>query len=146
VTTGVADSVAGEALVAADVPHLAVVVRERGIVVGPLVVPGSAPCLRCLDLHRADRDPAWPLLLAQLVDRAGSGSSETASSLLAASLAALQVLGRLDGRPRPAALGATLEVQLPDGLVSRRPWTLHPECGCAWQPGRGAEAAGTMDG
>jgi hypothetical protein len=95
------------------------------------VVPGDGPCLRCLDLHRADRDPAWPRVLAQLLARPAPVAGETASSLLAASLAALQVLAHLDGGARPAAVGATLEIELPGGLVSRRPWPVHPACGCA---------------
>jgi len=149
-----ADSTEAAALVRAGLPHLAVVVRERGVLVGPLVLPGRTPCLRCLDLHRADRDPAWPRVLAQLTGRGGRGPEETASALLAASLAALQVLGHLDGRRRPAALGATLEVELPDGLVSRRPWAPHPSCGCtslvpsvepAGHRGRPEEAEGTME-
>lgn len=125
-----ADSAEAAALVAAGLPHLAVVLRERGVLVGPLVLPGATACLRCLDLHRADRDPAWPRVLAQLTGRPARVPEETASALLAASLAALQVLGHLDGRVRPAALGATLEVELPDGLPSRRPWPPHPSCGC----------------
>jgi bacteriocin biosynthesis cyclodehydratase domain-containing protein len=133
-----ADSVEAEALVTAGVPHLAVVVRERGLLVGPLVLPGRAPCLRCLDLHRTDRDPAWPTVLAQLTaPQRPPVPEEAASALLAASLAALQVLGHLDGRVRPAALGATLEVELPDGLISRRPWSAHPGCACGSAVRRG---------
>jgi bacteriocin biosynthesis cyclodehydratase domain-containing protein len=126
-----ADSTEAAALVSAGLPHLAVVVRERGVLVGPLVLPGRSPCLRCLDLQRADRDPAWPCVLAQLTARRRRVPEESASALLASSLAALQVLAHLDGRRRPAALAATLEVELPDGLVSRRPWAPHPSCGCA---------------
>ncbi len=50
-------------------PHLVVGVCETGGAVGPLVVPGRSACLRCLDLSRTDRDPAWPVVQAQL--RAG---------------------------------------------------------------------------
>ena len=35
-------------------------------VVGPLVIPGLTSCLRCADLHRRDRDPAWHALAVQL--------------------------------------------------------------------------------
>jgi hypothetical protein len=146
VRAAAADSVAAGRLLAADVPHLSVVVREAGLIVGPLVLPGAGPCLRCLDLHRTDRDPAWPRLLAQLPGRSTpADAGETASSQLGASLAALQVLAHLDGlataparakaaaaSARPASVGATLEVDLPDGLVSRRPWPVHPACGCNW--------------
>jgi hypothetical protein len=140
VRAAAADSFTAERLLAADVPHLAVVVREAGLVVGPLVPAGGRPCLRCLDLHRTDRDPGWPRLLAQLPGRpTAADDGETASSRLGAGLAALQVLGYLDGlrlggpaAPAPASVGATLEVDLPDGLVARRSWPVHPRCGCAW--------------
>src|SRR5215467_5801253 len=48
------------------VPHLAASASEAIGVVGPLVLPGRSACLRCLDLARTERDPAWPLILAQL--------------------------------------------------------------------------------
>ncbi|HEX2807495.1 MAG TPA: TOMM precursor leader peptide-binding protein, partial [Kineosporiaceae bacterium] len=134
---GAADAAAADPVLAQDVPHLSVVVRESSILVGPLVVPGHGPCLRCLDLHRSERDPQWPLVLAQLVSSAAARSApraETASAHVAAGLAALQVLGQLDGRHTPSALGATLEIELPDGLISRRPWPAHPACGCHWPP------------
>ncbi|MFZ0157737.1 MAG: hypothetical protein WAL50_01800, partial [Kineosporiaceae bacterium] len=59
---------------------------------------------------------------------------ETASAQLAASLAALQALAHLDGARRPAAVSATLEVERPDWLISRREWPVHPACGCHWPP------------
>ncbi|GAA1394670.1 hypothetical protein [Luteococcus peritonei] len=34
--------------------------------IGPLVLPGRTPCLQCHDLARAEQDPAWGLVLAQL--------------------------------------------------------------------------------
>lgn len=143
-------------LVQRDQVHLAVVVGADRVVVGPLVRPGRGPCLRCLDLHRRDKDPAWPHVAAQLLAQqvVAGPRGESASSVQAAALAALQVLGHLDGRRRPAALGATLEVELPDGLVSRRPWAPHPSCGCtslvplvegAGHQGRPEEAEGTME-
>lgn len=133
VDSGSTDAAAADPLMSADIPHLSVVVGEGGTVIGPLVRPGRSACLRCLDLHRTDRDPAWPAVLAQL-HRAGRAGlpEESVSAGLAAGLAGLQVLAQLDGVPGPAALGATLEVELPDGLVARRPWPVHPACGCAW--------------
>jgi hypothetical protein len=44
------------------------------------------------------------------------------------------VLALLDGLTTPAADGATLEIELPDGLVGRREWPAHPRCGCNWSP------------
>ncbi len=141
-----ADAARAGPLVSRDVAHLSVVVREGGVDVGPLVVPGQGACLRCLDLHRADRDPAWPRVLAQLLARRTARrppAEEATLAQLAGALAALQVLGRLDaleesappGRAAStAAASATLEARLPDGLVTRRVWTTHPECGCRWPP------------
>ena len=45
---------------AAGVPHLPVRVRDGTGLVGPLVIPGVTSCLGCADLHRSDRDAAWP--------------------------------------------------------------------------------------
>ncbi|MBC7639045.1 MAG: TOMM precursor leader peptide-binding protein [Rhodoferax sp.] len=137
----VLDSRVGDDLVRRDVPHLAVVVSADRIVVGPLVRPGRSACLRCLDLHRRDRDPAWPHLVAQLLGRRGYPApvGESALCTAAAGLAALQVLAELDaahtGRPlAPDAVGRTLEISLPDAAVRRRPWRPHPGCGCSRLP------------
>ena len=131
----VADAAAADSLLATDLAHLSVVIGEAGATVGPLVVPGRGPCLRCLDLHRTDRDPAWPQVLAQLLSgRTGAAPEETSCASLTAALACLQALGHLDGVRRPAAAAATLEVELPDGLISRRDWPAHPACGCHWPP------------
>ena len=137
----VLDSRVGDDLVRRDVPHLAVVVSADRIVVGPLVRPGRSACLRCLDLHRRDRDPAWPHLVAQLLGRRGHPvpAGESALCTAAAGLAALQVLAELDGAHTgrslvPDAVGRTLEISLPDAAVRRRPWRPHPGCGCARLP------------
>lgn len=127
---GVADPVRYRTLVDDDIAHLSVVVREASVLVGPLVVPGRTACLRCADLHRADRDPAWAVLAAQL---AGSGrgpsGEETSMAAVAAALAAAQVLAHLDGRPG-AVLDASLEIRLPDLVPGRVSRPVHPDCGC----------------
>jgi bacteriocin biosynthesis cyclodehydratase domain-containing protein len=132
----VLDSRRGDELVRHDVPHLAVVTSAEHVVIGPLVLPGRTACLRCLDLHRRDRDPAWPQVLAQLLgqSRRSHGRAETASATAAAGLVALQVLVLLDGHATPVSVGRTLELSLPQGLVDRRSWRLHPSCGCARLP------------
>jgi hypothetical protein len=121
------------ALVTAGTTHLSVVVREADAVVGPLVVPGAGPCLRCVDLHRVDVDPAWPLVAAQLVSRraamaALSGEAGVLAGVCGA-LAAAEVLAHLDGGS-PATRGASYEVTLPDVAPRRRQWSVHPDCGC----------------
>lgn len=107
-------------LLTADVAHLPVIVREADAVVGPFVLPtasgdGSAPCMRCLDLHRAELDPAWPTVLAQFTARrrpAVPGPS-AALATVAGGLAAAEVLTVVDGRV-PRTRGAQYEVPLPD--------------------------------
>jgi hypothetical protein len=141
------------------VPHIAVRADEAIGVVGPLVVPGHTACLRCADLTRAERDPAWPLILAQSEDP--PRACDTILAVGTAALAARQALAFLDqpvlgrpvlGRPvfdqpvfdragadragadrpatAPATLNGTLELVLPDWQWRRRTWRPHPACAC----------------
>jgi hypothetical protein len=111
------------------VPTLAVDVREGVAVVGPLVPPHGSPCLRCLDLHRADRDAAWPRLAAQLAGAPDAALPCTTTTVLAATaFAAHEVLSCVDGLP-PHTLGATVEISAP-GVQRRRSWSPHPRCDC----------------
>jgi hypothetical protein len=128
------DSVSAPAaakLLGAGVAHLAAVAGADRATVGPLVVPGRSACLRCLELHRTDRDPGWPTVAAQLAAPT-SARGESSLTELAANLVALQVSCWVDQRRTPASLGATLTVTLPDGLSTRRAWSVHPRCGCSW--------------
>ena len=129
----VADPVRHRPLMADGVPHLSIVLREASILVGPLVRPGRSPCLRCVDLHRAELDPGWPRIAAQLAVARSRCPEETASAAVAGALAAAQVLAFIDGRPGLLD-GAVLEIRLPDLLP--RVWrvTAHPECGCCGLP------------
>jgi len=135
VGAGALDPARTDALVRERVPHLPVLWRESAAVVGPLVRPGESTCLRCVDLHRADRDPQWPRVAAQVSAALPGGPArpeEASLAALAAALAGAAVLAQLDGVPAPAALDATLEAALPEGAVAQRPWTPHPACGCTW--------------
>ncbi|TWH32012.1 bacteriocin biosynthesis cyclodehydratase domain-containing protein [Isoptericola variabilis J7] len=111
------------------VPHLPVVVREADVVVGPLVLPGRSACVRCAHRHVADADARWPRLVQQLRGREPDRPQETTLAANAAALAAGQVLALLDGA-RPAAVGAALEVALPEAVPRVRPVQPHPGCGC----------------
>ena len=118
-------------LVLDGTPHLRVQVRDTTGVVGPLVLPGRTPCLRCLELTRCDLDPAWPVLAAQLaVTDARQPACDGPLALAVAAQAAMQVLAMVDGTSDPATLGGTLEMALPDWRWRRRSWPLHPDCGC----------------
>lgn len=114
-------------------PHLPVVIRETTAVIGPLVLPGRSPCLRCVELTRGDRDPAWPVLAAQLISRGHSVEPcDVALASAAASIAALHVLAWLDGgsNPPPPSIGGTVELSLADLRLRRRSVAPHPGCGC----------------
>ncbi|OBA62516.1 cyclodehydratase [Mycobacterium sp. 1100029.7] len=119
------------------VPHLAVRVRDGIGLVGPLVIPGVTSCLGCADLHRSDRDAAWPAVAAQL--RETVGVADRATLLATAALGLSQVnrviaavrgtdAGR-DAMP-PQALNSTLEFDLHAGAIVARQWTRHPMCSC----------------
>jgi hypothetical protein len=132
---------------AAGVPHLPVRMRDGAGLVGPLVIPGVSSCLCCVDLHRTDRDPAWPALAAQLRDVVGV--ADRAAVLATAGLAMGQLQQIIAGvhaaapgvshAPPPATLNTTLEVDIAVQSIRARRWPRHPLCGC-W-PGLAGRAA-----
>ena len=61
------DPALGARLAREDAPHLPVVLAPDAAQVGPVITPGFGPCLACLAAARTDRDPAWPLVAAQLL-------------------------------------------------------------------------------
>lgn len=129
VLAGPADPEEVTSLLRARIPHIAVHADEAIGVVGPLVIPGRTACLRCADLARAERDAAWPLILAQ-----AGGPPRACDTVLAAGTAALaarEALTFLDqAGPVPATLNGTLELVLPDWQWHRRTWLPHPACAC----------------
>ncbi len=127
---GPADTEVRDALQSRAQPHLLVQLSCETASVGPLVRPARTACLRCTDLHRGERDPAWPALAVQLgrPDRYGGGA-DTALALVITGVTAQQALTYLDGST-PATTDGTLELQLPDWRVRRRSWPPHPLCEC----------------
>ncbi len=119
-----------EALHARGCAHMPLRLGAGFGVVGPLVIPGLTACLRCTDLHRLDRDPAWTSLAVQLaVARRSTTACEVALATTITGLAALQALSFLDGE-EPATIDGTLELHLPSWRVRRRSWPAHPDCPC----------------
>lgn len=113
------------------VPAVPVVIDGRRIVVGPVLDDPSGPCLRCLDLERADRDVAWPALVAQLAAEGGSGvddeiSSESTLTTMASGVVAMIVTAHLAGDRSPA--GVSVEMSLPWPRLDHRRWARHPQC------------------
>ena len=132
-----------DGLVRDRVPHLAVAAGEAIGVVGPLVRPGRSACMRCVDLRKAEADPAWPKIVAQATfARVRPAACDTVLAAMTAALACAQALAHID-RPvasgpvalgpaslGPAAVNGTLEVVLPDWQWRRRTWPPHPLCPC----------------
>lgn len=119
------------------VPHLPVRVRDGTGLVGPLVLPGVTSCLGCADLHRRDRDSAWPAVAAQL--RHTVAHADRATVLATAALALSQVdrvIAAVRGTAAdrdlaaPPTLDATLELDLAAGSIVMRRWVRHPLCDC----------------
>jgi len=113
-------------------PHLPVVLREADVVVGPFVRPGRTPCVRCVEGHRADLDPQWPLVADQLrnLQRDVLDVEETTLAAVGAAIAASQVLAHLDGLT-PRAATACIEIAVPDAVPRLREVVSHPRCGCS---------------
>lgn len=133
VATDAADPGTALDLMTAEIAHLPVVVREADVVVGPFVRGDPPwPCLRCVDLHRAELDPAWPVVLSHLTARHRPAATGLPAALaaVAGGLAAAEVLAHLDG-DTPVTLGAQYEIPLPSVEPRLRRWVTHPECGCA---------------
>jgi len=124
---------AGEPWLRRGIPHLPLVVQAHRVQVGPLITPGQGPCLSCMDLHRRDRDAAWPALLSQLSPvwplRPGAPVNlESTLNAMTTGVAAMMVHTCLDGQPVPGDL--SLEVSLPWPAILSRRWFRHPLCEC----------------
>jgi bacteriocin biosynthesis cyclodehydratase domain-containing protein len=126
------------ALIADGVPHLPVRVRDGTGLVGPLVVPGVTSCLECGDLHRSDRDAAWPALAAQLRDTVGTADRATVLATAALALRQIDLVIRAvhgghepqNSPDPPPTLDTTLEFDVDTGEVTARRWSRHPRCAC----------------
>jgi hypothetical protein len=83
---------------ARDTPHLAIVFTERGCWVSHLILPGITPCLGCLEVARAQRDPNWIATATQLsfLDR---DLGDSASVFFAASIATSLASSLIDDQP-----------------------------------------------
>ncbi|NLG23541.1 MAG: hypothetical protein GX555_19180 [Actinomycetales bacterium] len=122
----------GRAWQDAGVPQLPVVLRDGEVVIGPLVRPGRSACLRCLDLHRRDRDLAWPRILSQLTsptpDLTRRVDAAPARASTVGALVAMITLECLDSAGGPP--GVSWHVALPLPEVCTRRWERHPACDC----------------
>ncbi|WP_256666518.1 TOMM precursor leader peptide-binding protein [Nocardia cyriacigeorgica] len=117
-------------LLRARIPHLPVHMRDGVGVVGPLVLPGETGCLRCADMMRADYDPDWPRVAAQLLGRVGHGSRPGIEATAALALRELESIIACSVRERPAVLGAQLELDPGTYRLRIRHRAPHERCVC----------------
>ncbi len=123
----------------AGVPHLLLRLVEGDAVVGPFVLPGETTCLRCVDAHHTDHDPAWPLLLTQYASAVTQGRpdglTEPVDGLLgclATAWTAREVVSYAEGRT-PATASATVRLDPDLTALETHAWPRHPACGCSWE-------------
>lgn len=101
-------------------PHIAVLVDEAGAAVIP-VDPGRTPCLRCLDVARTERDPAWPTLAA--LHAATDPATDPLTAALAGAMAAASLARLIVRQPARAW-------RIEAGVPRRTRLSARPECGC----------------
>ncbi|WP_026171847.1 MULTISPECIES: ThiF family adenylyltransferase [unclassified Streptomyces] len=127
----VPDPGTAEPWISSGTPHLYAGVMEATGFVGPLVLPGGTACAGCLQLHRRDRDPQWPRMLAQWQSgrRGAAQACDLGLATAVAGLAAAHALAFLDGE-LPASTGARWEAALP--LLDWRSERIgaHLDCSC----------------
>ncbi len=119
-------------------PHLLVRLTEGRVLLGPFVDPGRTACLRCLDAHRTDEDPDWPLLVQQYAAQLDRGRADgvpepvdPALATLAVAWAVRDVASFAEGH-RPTTWSTTLLLSGRLEELGTMPWLRHPECGCSW--------------
>lgn len=119
-------------------PHLLLRLVEGYAVVGPFVRPGETACLRCIDAHHTDADPAWPLLVAQYAAAVTRPREDTVPepvdavlATLAAAWAARELVSHAEGRT-PSVTGATIRLDPHLTALETCTWPRHPACGCSW--------------
>jgi bacteriocin biosynthesis cyclodehydratase domain-containing protein len=130
-----------------DIPHLPVVFGDAAVAIGPMIEPGTGPCLYCLDRFRTDADPVWPTLAAQLWGRRSVSETPLVSREVAVR-AARMVLTRLASPAAGPAVSFRLDAAT--GAVTSVQERPHPECGCREvpspaQPGSDSPAASAHD-
>lgn len=119
-------------------PYTVLRLSEGHAVLGPFAVPGQTACLRCVDAHLTDVDPAWPLLALQYAAACATTREDALVEPCDPSLAALSaawtardVLTHLeDGSPSTAS--GTVRVGPVLSTIESQTWSRHPCCGCAW--------------
>ncbi len=106
-------------------PHLHInQIIGREIEIGPLVLPGVTPCLRCISLTKRDN-------LSGVTSESTRNEAPTAAVSYMAGLITLAV-GAYFGSEQSALIATSHWYDLLDPMrgAEVRHWNFHPECGC----------------
>lgn len=116
---------------------------QSSITIGPFIVPGLTPCLRCFELNSAEVNFWSEQIRARQMLSHPFPAPIVAASLIAAhtSQAVTSFLdtGGLDKTPHFShpLLGRELIIHLGNSDLDRdfkyQSWRTHPECGCTWK-------------
>ena len=129
-------------LISEDRPFLILPGYQQGIVsVGPFVIPGESPCLRCFELNQYENS-FWQEQVRQIRMLNSIESAPIIASHQTATIAADAVMRWIDfpeRRKDHPLLAREWILSGPDDFTPESPgryrqWQRHPECGCTWIP------------
>jgi len=110
-----------------NVPHLPVVFSDQTVMVGPLVTPGTTPCLMCVESHRRDDMVGWLEVSSQLWGKHSPlhtpDNIGLAWALLLVLLSPGGVAGHMSGFTRAAIVADK-------GNILWHSVDFHPRCSC----------------
>jgi hypothetical protein len=114
------------------VPHLFIDSAEGArISIGPVVIPGRTPCIRCVSVALEDQNTMWRDISMQR-RLAPEGEVPVAVAHHVAGLAALEILRFLD-EGQSELIGTTARINYHRPTTSQQQiFSRHPACGCNW--------------
>lgn len=128
-------------LMAGDVPHLAVIAEDDGATVGPFVLPGRTPCVRCDDLNRLDADRSWAAIATQLAVTSRAPLSRLARELVRSLVSNCVSSWLADGTASAYCSSDAWTIDALTCEIRRTRRSFHDECGCRAVPGSEKRAA-----
>lgn len=120
---------------AEQIDHVLAITSGGFASVGPLVLPGKSPCLRCIELAQQRHDPQWVYTRFQLRDHQTRidqcwDSLTTTWAAATTCMGVLFHLARLQGDPTSSLVGQRLVASSLGPQISVEQFGLDPTCGC----------------
>jgi hypothetical protein len=114
------------------VPHLFIDSAEGArISLGPVVIPGQTPCVRCVSMTLEDQNPTWRDISMQR-RLAPEGEVPVAVAHHVAGVAALELLRFID-EGQSELIGTIARMSYHRPITSQQQtFSRHPACGCNW--------------